>query len=115
MRKVTLFAGPLLLFALFNWQSYAVANEGGDHSMQELKKKASLEDLKAAPSMAEDGTINLNNQVCPVSGDKVSGKNIFKHDGINYQMCCGMCDAKFEKNPAKYAVSKEAVMAKIGH
>ena len=103
----------LFLMALFGRPFYAVANEDQSHSMQEVNTKASIENLKASPSMAQDGTINLNNQVCPVSGDKV-GKDTVTHEGVNYQMCCGMCASKIEKNPSKYTIPKADIMEKIG-
>ena len=103
----------LLMLSPLVGQAYAMSDEGQDHSMGEMKGKATLESLKASPSMAQDGTINLNNQVCPVSGDKV-GKDTVTHEGVNYQICCGMCASKIEKNPSKYTIPKATIMEKIG-
>ena len=51
----------------------------------------------AAYAAAEAG-----NATCPVSGDKVSGKDFVEVGGKNYGLCCPMCAGKLEKNPDKY-------------
>ena len=63
--------------------------------------------LKAEPTVDPDGTIQLNNTVCPVSGDEIAkNSESLKHDGVVYKFCCSMCSGKLEKNPEKYAISK---------
>ena len=103
-----LLAGPLAGF------NYAMSDKGDDHAMAETTGGATLESLKASPSKAADGTISMNNELCPVSGDKTSAKSVMTHDGVTYRMCCAMCASKIEKNPGKYTVPKSAIMAKIG-
>ena len=112
--KLTMLSVFLLLLGLN--ASPATANmDTDDHAMGETTAPATLESLEAAPSAAEDGSINMNNALCPVSGDKTSEKNIVTHDGVNYRLCCPMCAAKIEKNPSKYTVSKAVIMEKIAH
>ena len=103
-----LLASPLVGFA------YAMSDESQDHVMAYTGGGATVESLKASPSKAEDGTINMNNEFCPVSGDKTSEKSVMTQDGVTYRMCCAMCASKIEKNPGKYTVPKSAIMAKIG-
>lgn len=43
------------------------------------------------------------NEVCPVLGGKVNAKTAtVSYDGKEIGFCCGGCDTKFEKEPAKY-------------
>ena len=83
------------------------ASMAGDASDSRVKA------LEAAPVRAEDGTVTLNNQICPVSGEKLGGAMgepyPYAHGGVVYNLCCKMCTGKFEKNPAKYAVSAAAL------
>ena len=103
-------AGPILTLG----QAYAMMEDNQEHAMSETTGSASLESMKASPSKDADGTIQMNNELCPVSGDKTSPKSVVTHDGVTYQMCCAMCAAKIEKNPGKYTVPKSDILAKIG-
>jgi YHS domain-containing protein len=46
---------------------------------------------------------DAGNKVCPVLGEKVDGKNFYTYNGKRYGLCCPMCQAEFEKDPAKYS------------
>jgi len=46
--------------------------------------------------------VEVGNKMCPVSGDKVSGKNFVEYEGKRYGLCCKMCADKFNKNPEKF-------------
>jgi len=46
--------------------------------------------------------IDVGNQYCPVTGDKVKGKHFAVYEGKRYGLCCPMCERKFLKNPEKY-------------
>lgn len=46
--------------------------------------------------------VDAANATCPVSGDKVSGKDFVEYEGKKYGLCCPMCVNKFNKNPEKY-------------
>lgn len=53
---------------------------------------------------------------CVVSGEKLGemGKPyVFKHEGTEVRLCCEDCQAKFDKDPAKY-LGKIAEAAKAG-
>ena len=45
---------------------------------------------------------DAGNVTCPVSGDKVSGKDFVEVNGKSYGLCCPMCAAKLKANPGKY-------------
>ena len=45
---------------------------------------------------------DLGNRVCPVSGDKVSGKHFVVYKGKRYGLCCPHCEKEFMKDPEKY-------------
>lgn len=78
MKKVAIFA---MLFFLVTPLTWAIG------------EKAS------APSSS---VVDAGNKFCPVSGDKVSGKDFVEHNGKRYGLCCNMCANKFKKNPEKY-------------
>ena len=46
--------------------------------------------------------VDAGNKFCPISGDKVSGKDFVTYQGKHYGLCCPMCDKKFLGNPEKY-------------
>ena len=70
---------------------------------------ADLTALQANPTVDKDGTIQLNNAVCPVGEDKTDGKNPFLFKGVNYQLCCPMCAEKLKKHPERYALTDEQI------
>ena len=47
--------------------------------------------------------VDAGNKICPVSGDKVSGKDFYEYNGKRYGLCCPMCTASFENDPVKYS------------
>ena len=51
---------------------------------------------------ATSGIVEAGNKFCPVSGDKVSGKNFVEYQGKRYGLCCKMCANKFNKDPQKF-------------
>jgi YHS domain-containing protein len=64
-----------------------------------------------APASRADGTNTLSSvkpdllKTCPVSGDKLGemGKpHVFVYQGQEVKLCCPMCKADFDKDPAKY-------------
>lgn len=107
--------GSILVLALiFGLPVIGLAEE--DHSMGSMSgDRVSLESIKAQPSEGKEGVVELNNKLCPVSGDKVSGKDAFVHEGVNYQICCPMCVGKFKNNLGKYAHSSAEVKELMAH
>ena len=59
--------------------------------------------------------MDAGNATCPVSGDKVSGKDFVEHEGKNYGLCCAMCAGKLTKNPEKYLSESAAGMEAHDH
>lgn len=65
-----------------------------------------------APSSRADGTNTVSSvkpdllKTCPVSGDQIGGDMgepyKFVYQGQEVKLCCSMCKAKFDKDPAKY-------------
>jgi len=61
-----------------------------------------------ASSVADEG-----NKICPVTGQKVDGKNFSVYNGKRYGMCCPMCAATFKADPKKYsAIADKEVVGK---
>jgi YHS domain-containing protein len=64
------------------------------------------------PSSRADDTNTVSSvkpdllKTCPVSGDKLGGDMgkpyVFVYQGQEVKMCCPMCKADFDKDPAKY-------------
>lgn len=40
--------------------------------------------------------------MCPISGEKASGKFTETYNGQKYSFCCPKCVKEFRKNPEKY-------------
>jgi YHS domain-containing protein len=55
-----------------------------------------------AAKKAGTGIVDAGNKMCPVSGDKVSGKDFVTYKGKRYGLCCPMCKAPFLNDPEKY-------------
>ena len=49
--------------------------------------------------------VEAGNKFCPVSGDKISGKDFVEYKGKRYNLCCKMCAGKFQKDPQKYLMA----------
>ena len=61
----------------------------------------------AAGAAKASAMTDAGNKFCPVSGDKVSGKDFLEHEGKRYGLCCAMCTKDFKKNPKKYIAKME--------
>ena len=68
----------------------------------------------ASPAMAVE-PVDMGNTVCPVSGDKVSGKHFVMHEGKKIALCCAHCEKEFKKDPAKFMAQLEAGGTHAGH
>jgi len=55
--------------------------------------------------------IDAGNTICPVTGDKVSGKDFYEYKGKRYGLCCPMCVATFAGDPEKYSASADKEIA----
>lgn len=68
--------------------------------------------LAFVPAGRADGTNSVSSvkpdllKTCPVSGEKLGGDMgepyTFVYQGQEVKLCCSMCKAKFDKDPAKY-------------
>ena len=70
---------------------------------------------KPAFAEAEASVVDAGNAVCPVSGDKVSGKHFAAYKGKRYGFCCPDCEKEFVKDPEKYIALLEAGREPEGH
>ena len=75
------------------------------------------EQQAAAPAVANEAAqpVEVGNKICPVSHEEV-GKNGMQpykvtYKGKVYNLCCGMCEKDFNKDPEKYSkiMDEEAV------
>lgn len=58
--------------------------------------------------------VDVGNAICPVTGDKVSGKDFYEYSGKRYGLCCPMCQGIFSNDPAKYAAIADKEVADKG-
>jgi YHS domain-containing protein len=75
---------------------------------------AAYAEYNTAASSADQGkttVIDEGNKICPVSGDKVDGKDFYDYNGKHYGLCCSMCAAAFEADPKKYSAIADKEVA----
>lgn len=58
--------------------------------------------IEKTPPASSSAVVDAGNKFCPVSGDKVSGKDFVEYKGKRFGLCCKQCAGKFKKNPEKY-------------
>ena len=46
--------------------------------------------------------VPMNNELCPVSGKHVNGKDTYCHQGKEYNLCSDKCKKSLSENPNKY-------------
>jgi len=68
------------------------------------------------PSVAvQPSAIDLENTICPVSGEKVGDSKYTEvYQGKIYHFCCDDCPKQFKADPDKYAKAVAADPAKYG-
>lgn len=60
---------------------------------------------KAASRSAEEANaIDVNNEYCPVTGEKIKDElaTTYVHEGKRYRFCCVNCIIPFKRDPRKY-------------
>lgn len=59
---------------------------------------------QATAESASKEAVDVDNKVCPVSGEKIDEKMkaTYEYDGKIYNFCCLMCIDEFKKDPQKY-------------
>ena len=70
-------------------------------AMAQTPTKASTQEAGAA------NAVEVGNKICPVSHEEVGTNGMAPHKvtykGKIYNLCCGMCEKDFNKDPDKYA------------
>lgn len=61
-------------------------------------------ETEAITSFTPKEVLNVDNKICPVSGEKIDEKTkvAYAHEGKTYNFCCVMCIEEFKKDPEKY-------------
>ena len=92
------------VFVIFG--SLLIAQEKPEEHIEVTQQDSSAVVMENVDSSAVDDSSDLTiwNKVCPVMGNKVDpdGPTV-EYNGKLYGFCCPGCDAKFAKNPEKYA------------
>lgn len=55
--------------------------------------------------------VDVGNKICPVTGDKVNGKDFYEYKGKRYGLCCPMCSSIFASDPEKYSAIADKEVA----
>lgn len=97
----------MLVTLLFALPVAAQVHDEHDHDSESAAPGAGAADIH--PVKRDDGTIDLGNPKCFVSGKPVSGKHFQMYNGVHYGFCCNMCIRDFQKNPDAYALSTDTV------
>jgi len=65
---------------------------------------AQAEDNAQARAFLVAATQNVDNKICPVTGEKIDEKikATYEYEGRIYNFCCVMCIDEFKKDPQKY-------------
>ncbi len=50
----------------------------------------------------EKQNVQMNNQTCPVTGNRVNDRDTYVHKGKEYKLCCEKCKQPLSENPDKY-------------
>jgi len=90
------------MFVIFG--SFIIAQENPVNENQETQLDTIVNGEQQVDTTAAAPELEIWNKVCPVMGNKVDvdGPTV-EHNGKLYGFCCPGCDAKFAKNPEKYA------------
>jgi YHS domain-containing protein len=86
----------------------AKADKKAPAAKEAVQDKSSCSDKAVSSccgsSAAAKETVTPWNTVCPVMGNEVDASvKTVEYDGKNYGFCCGGCDSKFQKDPARYS------------
>ena len=102
MHKLSLIIIAMFLFCC----SIIVAQEKPEDLIENAQQDSLAEITESTDSSVTTKSTELQiwNKVCPVMGNKVDpdGPTV-EYNGKLYGFCCPGCDAKFAKNPEKYA------------
>jgi len=80
-----------------------------------MSNAAATASTSAKTAVVASGPISPNlklaNTTCPVSGEKLDRSDksmrVIQYQGKNYGVCCSDCQAKVQKNPAKYLATAD--------
>lgn len=99
-----IFIAGILVLGI-NGLSFAMMCHGGGGSHRRHKQ--------FTESTSEEA-VNVGNQICPVSGEKITEemKATYEYKGKIYNFCCTMCIEEFKKDPEKYIEKVEEELQK---
>jgi YHS domain-containing protein len=90
--------GKVLFLSLFSFLFAEFAAAGISTGIAKEKTSSA----QVSQKQADPKIVDVNNKFCPITGNKVSGKDFVVYKGKRYALCCPACKAPFEKNPEKY-------------
>ena len=90
------------VIVIFGLNGISFAMSGCDMGSKNDSGQASVQDAGKVSK-----AVDVGNEVCPISDDKVDGKTTYEYKGKIYNFCCPMCIPEFKKNPGKYIAKVE--------
>jgi len=127
LRKILLIVVVSLF--VFGMSKLSFAMMCGDHSGSQQLTQAHSEHEHGPTGVTKEAglseqTENVNNKICPVSGEKIDEKMkaTYEYEGKIYNFCCPDCVNEFKKDPEAYikkveeelkAQSKEETQEKV--
>jgi len=101
-----------LISAVFIFSASKLSFAQDDHLQHEHGDEA------IAAIAVSSEAVNVDNKICPVSGEKIDEKLkvTYEYQGKVYNFCCASCVEKFKKDPDKYIkkIEEEKVQRKSG-
>ena len=79
-----------------------------------VEEAAEVTSVDATGTVNETGPVNVNNKICPVSGQKIGSMGegaTREYNGKIYSFCCPMCLNDFDLDPEKYVGIVEQMKA----
>jgi len=101
LKKIVIIISMFIILA-----SHIIAQEKPEDLIENAQRDSLAEITEAADSSetVESTELQIWNKVCPVMGNKIDPDGLtVEYNGKLYGFCCPGCDAKFAKNPEKYA------------
>lgn len=103
MKKIFILVGSILFVLSLIRTTFATMYGGITSSKMMSTRTAQVQDLET-----ETEAINVGNEICPVSGEKIDEKTkvTYEYKSKIYNLCCPGCKSEFEANPEKYIGEK---------
>ena len=108
---ILLFSALLLSSLCYAGQAPITASSDQAKVTENKKQVATKKSVKPKSKKSGKRVKKEGNKICPVSGQKVDGKNFYEYNGKRYGLCCPTCEAAFKADPGKYSTIADKEVA----